>query len=215
MGATLVITGRNEERLSATLSSLEGSGHIALPGNLCDENSIEGIVEGCPKLDAAFFCAGITDTTLVKFMTQEKLNRVFDINLFSQILLTKSLLARKKINKGASLVYMSSYGAEKVTPGLGIYSASKMALNAFMHAVALETAPRHIRANSIMPMMVETELVRNISTISEEELQVDRAKYPFGYGKPEDVAFAAIYLLSDASRWVTGSVIKMDGGRTL
>lgn len=215
MGANVVITGRNEERLADTLNSLEGNGHSSISIDLCNESDIQDLVNSCPKLDGAFFCAGITDTTLVKFMTIEKIERVFSINLFSQIILTKTLLAKKKLNKGASLVYMSSYGAEIVTPGLGIYAASKMGINAFVHAVALENASRHIRANSIMPMMVETELVKNISTISEEEMQADRAKYPFGYGRPEDVAYAAIYLLSDASQWVTGSCIKMDGGSTL
>lgn len=215
MGATLVITGRNEERLNETLSALDGEGHQAVAADLTNEEDIKRLVEETQSLDGVFFCAGVTDTTLVKFMTREKIMRVMDVNFISPALLTKQLLSKKKINKGASLVYMSSYGAEKVTPGLGIYAASKMGVNALTHAVGIEMASRHIRANSIMPMMVKTELVDNITTISKEEIEKDEAKYPFGYGKPEDVAFAAIYLLSDASRWVTGTQIRMDGGSTL
>lgn len=115
----------------------------------------------------------------------------------------------------ASLVYMSSMGAEEVTLGLGIYAASKSGLNAMVRAVANELSARKIRANSIMPMMVKTELVDHITTISKEELEKDEAKYPLGYGTPQDVAYAAIYLLSDASKWITGSFVKMDGGSTL
>lgn len=215
MGAKLVITGRDEERLNATLECLEGKGHARIVADLIEEEAIHLLVESIPVLDGVFFCAGVTDTTLIKFLNKEKIDRVFSINFVSPVLLTKVLVQKKKINKMASLVYMSSMGAEEVTLGLGIYAASKSGINAMVLAIANELSAKKIRANSIMPMMVKTELVDNITTISKEDLEKDEAKYPLGYGKPEDVAYAAIYLLSDASRWVTGSFIKMDGGSTL
>ena len=131
------------------------------------------------------------------------------------MMMTKWLIKKKKLNPSASLVYMSSMGAEEVTKGLGIYAASKAALNSFMRAVANELSSRKIRANSIMPMMVQTELVESLTTLSMDDIAKDEAKYPLGYGTPIDIAYAAIYLLSDASRWITGSIIKMDGGSTL
>jgi NAD(P)-dependent dehydrogenase (short-subunit alcohol dehydrogenase family) len=131
------------------------------------------------------------------------------------MLLTKWLVKKKKIQAGASLVYMSSYGAEVVTPGLGIYAASKGAVNSFMRTIATELSARKVRSNSIMAMMGQTELMDTLGSFSKEDFEKDEAKYPLGYGKPEDVAFAAIYLLSDASKWITGSIIKMDGGSTL
>ena len=157
----------------------------------------------------------MTDTTLIKFLNKEKIDRVFDINFVSPVLLTKALVQKKKINKMASLVYMSSMGAEAVAPGLGIYAASKNAINSMAKTVALELVNRLIRVNTIMPSMVKTELLETLTSFSKEDLAKDEAKYPLGYGKPEDVAYAAIYLLSDASRWITGSFIKMDGGSTL
>lgn len=215
MGANLIITGRNSQRLQETLDGLEEGNHQMMCADLTVEQDLKTLVVGCPLLDGVFLCAGIVDTTLVKFYNQTKLQMVFDTNYFSVALLTKELLSKKKLNKGASLVYMSSYGAEKVEPGLGIYSASKMAINALVLTVAKENVARKIRANAIMPMMIDTEMTQNNDSLSQEDMQKDMSKYPFGYGKPEDVAYAAIYLLSDASRWMTNSYIKMDGGSNL
>ena len=215
MGAKLIICGRNEERLNDTFSKLEGDGHQKFVGELTNETTLVSFIDEVCTLDGVFFCAGVTDTTLTKFIDHEKIGRVFSINIESPMLMTKWLVKKKKLNTSASLVYMSSMGAEEVTKGLGIYAASKAALNSFMRSVANELSTRKIRANSIMPMMVQTELVENITTLSKEDLAKDESKYPLGYGKPEDIAYAAIYLLSDASKWVTGSVIKMDGGSTL
>lgn len=215
MGAKLVITGRNEDRLNDTLLSLEGEGHLKFAGDLTEDKAMEALMEQLPPLNGVFFCAGVTDTTPAKFIDEEKIERVFGINIKSPMLLTKWLVKKKKIQASASLVYMSSYGAEVVTPGLGIYAASKGAVNSFMRTIATELSARKIRANSIMAMMVQTELMETLGSISKEDFQKDEEKYPLGYGKPEDVAFAAIYLLSDASKWITGSIIKMDGGSTL
>ena len=215
MGAKLVITGRNRERLNDTLSNLEGEGHWIFAGDLTEDKTIEALMERLPQLDGVFFCAGVTDTTPAKFIDEEKIERVFNINIISPMLLTKWLVKKKKIQASASLVYMSSYGAEVVTPGLGIYAASKGAVNSFMRTIATELSARKVRANSIMAMMVKTELIDTLGSLSKEDIEKDEAKYPLGYGKPEDVAFAVIYLLSDASKWVTGSIIKMDGGSTL
>lgn len=215
MGATLVITGRNQERLNDTLANLEGEGHLMFAGDLTEDAAMEALMEQMPPLNGVFFCAGVTDTTPAKFIDEDKIERVFSINIKSPMLLTKWLVKKKKIQAGASLVYMSSYGAEVVTPGLGIYAASKGAVNSFMRTIATELSPRKVRANSIMAMMVKTELIDTLGSLSKEDIEKDEAKYPLGYGKPEDVAFAVIYLLSDASKWVTGSIIKMDGGSTL
>lgn len=215
MGAKLIITGRNSERLQKTYEQLAGDSHLQYTADLCKDSDIDALVNACPALDGVFFSAGVTDTTLVKFMKREKISEILDINLMSPTVLTRQLLSKKKLNRTASLVYMSSYGAEQVEIGLGIYAASKAGLNAMVHAIAKEVVGREIRANSIMPMMVKTELVDTLSTLSKDDLNKDEARYPLGYGNPVDIAYAAIYLLSDASRWITGTQIRMDGGSTL
>lgn len=222
-GARVVLTARNEERLQETLAvmnegvNVEGvkEEHLIVPAELCEQEEINRLVDAMPELDGAFLCAGVSDTTPVKYMTSEAIQRVLSINLEAPMLLTQRLLLKKKIRKGASLVYMSSMGAEQVTPGLGIYAASKNGLNAFMRAVAAEQASRKVRANAVMAGMVKTELIESLSQLTEEDIKRDEAKYPLGYGAPEDVANAVIYLLSDASKWMTGSVIKLDGGSSL
>lgn len=215
LGAKVIITGRHVERLNDTFSKLEGQSNIQIVADLIEEEDMATLVNQIPDLDGVFLCAGITDTTPVKFINKEKILNVFNINYIAPVLLVKLLLSKKKIKKAASLVFMSSLGVEELTPGLGIYASSKSGLNVMMRAFANELSSRKIRANSIMPMMVKTELVTNITMISSEELAKDEEKYPFGYGTPEDIAYAVIYFLSDASKWVTGSVLKMDGGSTL
>lgn len=215
MGATIIISGRNKERLNNTYIKLKGDNHLQITADLTSEDELNNIIKILPNLDGVFLCAGITDTTPVKFINRNKILKVFEINFIAPVLLIRNLLTAKKINKGASLVFMSSLGGEQVKSGLGIYASSKEALNAVMRAYANELSNRKIRANSIMPMMVKTELVENITILSPHDLAKDEAKYPLGYGTPEDIAYAAIYLLSDASKWVTGTKIKMDGGSTL
>lgn len=223
-GASVVLTGRNLSRLEETLKQIEDlrlknedfkSEHLMIAAELCEQEEINRLVDALPELDGAFLCAGVSDTTPVKYMNSEAIERVLSINLEAPMLLTQRMLLKKKIKKGASLVYMSSMGVEQVTPGLGIYAASKSGLNAFMRAVATEQASRMVRANAIMAGMVKTELIDTLSQLSEEDIKRDETKYPLGYGKPEDVANAVIYLLSDASSWMTGGVIKIDGGASL
>ena len=214
-GAQVILTARNVDRLKETFSQLVGDGHLLIPTELCEPEELNRMVDALPELDGVFFCAGVSDTTPVRFITNDAIQRVLSINLESPMMLTQRLLQKKKIRKGASLVYMSSMGAEQVTPGLGIYAVSKSGVNAFMRAVALEQAGRKVRANAIMAGMVKTELIGTLTQLSEEDLKRDEAKYPLGYGTPEDVSNAVIYLLSDASKWMTGSIIKLDGGSSL
>jgi NAD(P)-dependent dehydrogenase (short-subunit alcohol dehydrogenase family) len=216
MGATVIITGRNTERLKETFEQLDNTKqNISVAGDLTDESFVSDFVSSISSVDGVVFCAGISDRTLIKFASKEKLMRVLDLNLFSQVSLIRELLKRKKINKNASLVFVSSIGAYKVTPGLGIYSAAKSGLISIMKGVAIELYSRNIRANAILPSMVKTPIINTDGSISSEDLVKDEAKYPLRYGEPEDVAYSIVYLLSDATKWMTGSEIVIDGGRSL
>ncbi|MBQ7332405.1 MAG: SDR family oxidoreductase, partial [Opitutales bacterium] len=106
-------------------------------------------------------------------------------------------------------------GPRTVHIGNSNYAASKGALSSFMKGTALELAPQKIRANAILPGMTETPLIHS-SSITEEQLNADRSNYPLQrYGKPEEIAYAAVYLLSDAAAWTTGTELVIDGGFTL
>jgi NAD(P)-dependent dehydrogenase (short-subunit alcohol dehydrogenase family) len=217
LGAKLVITARNEQRLSETLHQLYGEGHMMFLADLSETAQIEELVNQLPKIDGVACNAGVAITQVVSFYKEEEIERVFKTNTFSMMMLTKFLLKKKKINKGGSIVYTASIG-NVYSAGVanGIYGASKCAIDGFMRTAALELATKGIRCNSVNPGMVETAIIDTNARITAEQFEEDKKKYPLGrYGKPEDIAYAIIYLLSDASAWVTGTALKIDGGTTI
>ncbi|MDR3056582.1 MAG: SDR family oxidoreductase [Prevotella sp.] len=216
MGATIIITARNKARLAETFSNLSGIGDQQIIADLTDENQISYLVDNLPKLDGCIFCAGIGKTLVLQSSEKSDITEVFESNTFAHILLTQLLVQKKHLNKNASLVYISSVSGGKIGYiGGGLYGASKGAIEGFIKGTALELAGRGIRLNSVSPAMIETPILDN-SEISEEQLIEDKKRYPLKrYGKPEEVAYAVIYLLSDASVWVTGSNLLIDGGYTL
>lgn len=215
LGATCVITGRNEERLNETLSQMVGERHTLIVADITTQEGIDLLVEKTPSLDGLVNNAGITKEKPIKFYKQEDLDSIFQTNAFAPMLIVKSLLKKKKINEGGSIVFVSSVAAFFSTLGNGIYGSSKAALMAYMHYAARELGVKNIRANSIHPGMVETPLIRG-GAISEADLEKDMARYPLGrYGKPEEIAHAIIYLLSDGAAWVTGTSLTIDGGISL
>jgi NAD(P)-dependent dehydrogenase (short-subunit alcohol dehydrogenase family) len=216
MGARLVITGRNEVRLSETFSMLNGGEHKQICADLTSSVEIERLVESLPKLDGLVSNAGIANPLVLQLTEEKDVNDILNINALVPIHLTRLILQHKKLNKRASLVYISSINGNNCAYiGSSIYAASKSALTGFMKGVALELAPRGIRANCINPGMIETDLLKS-GSIGEDELEKDRLRYPLKrYGKPEEVANAAVYLLSDATQWITGTSLLIDGGYTL
>lgn len=215
MGANIVILGRNEERLNETFNMLvEGDNHKIL-GDLTKPEDLEKIAIECPELDGLVNNAGIGHTSLVRFIKQQDVEKVFQTNTFAPILLTKELLKKKRIKKGGSIVFTASIAAFSNALGNSLYSASKAAICAYMRSCAKELSDKLIRANAICPGMVETKLIRG-GALSEDDLIKDMANYPLKrYGHPEEIAFAAIYLLSDASAWITGTSMIIDGGKLL
>jgi len=216
MGAVIILTGRNETRLSETYSMLEGHDHQQICADLTIQNEMDKLIELLPKLDGIVSVAGTAKPLVLQQTDKEDVNEIMQINTFVPIHLTRLVLQHKKLNKGASLIYISSINGNNCAYiGSSIYAASKSALTGFMKGVALELAPRGIRANCINPGMIDTDLLKS-GSIGQDELEKDRLKYPLKrYGKPEEVAYAAVYLLSDATKWITGSSLLIDGGYTL
>ena len=212
MGAQVIITGRNEDRLLHTMDSLYGEGNIQIAADLTEEASLAALVDGVPQLDGIVHCAGIGHRKPCKAITADDIATVMNANFNAAVMLQTSLLAKKKISKGASIVFVSSRAAEIPTVANALYSASKGALKSYAKCLSLELAPRAIRVNCICPAMVWTPLILK-DGVTEEELQAEQAKYPLKrYGQPEDIANLAVFLLSDASSWMTGSCIDITGG---
>lgn len=215
-GASCILSARNQSRLTETQQSLGEGNHESIIADLSTEVGVSKLIDTLPQLDGVVCCAGIVETKLLKFCEKTDLDNLFNTNAFSVIRIVRELVQKKKLNKGASIVIISSIsGVRCGYLGGSIYGATKGALEGFIKAVALELAPRKIRVNSIMPGMVETNLMSD-SQINTEQLLTDMQKYPLKrYGKPEEVGYAAIYLLSDATVWMTGSSLLIDGGYTL
>lgn len=212
MGATVVLTGRNQMKLDETLTQLEEGEHRIIVADLTDAESMSRMVGELPALDGVVHCAGIGQRVLCKMATEHDVDSVIDSNFKAPILLQTELLKQKKIRKGASIVFIASMAIWSPSVGNAFYSASKGAIVSYANCLALELAPRNIRVNCISPAMVWTDLVFQ-NGVEEDQLKEDESRYPLKrYGQPEDIANLAVYMLSDASTWMTGSNVKISGG---
>lgn len=217
MGASLIITGRNEERLEETYRQLEGENHLKIVADMTKYEDIETIVHEIPQIDGFSNNAGITQVVLVKHIKQSSLENILSTNTIAPILLTQLLIKNGKMKKDGSIVFTSSLsGNYCVHYGEGMYAASKGAISGFAKGAALDLSKSYIRVNSVCPGIINTNLFETNSVLTKEELEEKQKYFPLKrFGQPEDVAYAVIYFLSDASSWVTGADIKIDGGYTL
>lgn len=220
MGAKVVLVARNESRLSETLSMMSGVGHLSIAQDLTDFSAIPDfvklIVEKVGPLDGILHCAGISNTEPLKLVDSERLNEFFDSNVFGAILLTREVCKIKNVNKqGASVVFFSSVAALVGESCKCAYSLTKGALISGMRSLAVEYAKKNIRFNSVSPGVIETPINANQEYLNNPELRAQfESKHLLGLGQCTDISNACIYLLSDASRWVTGHNLVVDGGYT-
>lgn len=213
MGAAVILTGRDSVRLQETRDRLNGQCENVIQADLTVADDVDNLIKSLPPLDGAVLCAGNSTTLPLQFGSREKFDEMFDVNFFAPVELLRLMYKKKVLQKGASVVLIASIGGtHSFMPGNGVYGASKAALNSVMKYAAREYASRKIRVNSICPGMVDTPLIHR-GTITEEQLAEDAKRYPLGrYGIPEDIANGVIYLLSDASSWLTGHDLVIDGG---
>lgn len=214
MGANIVLTARNEERLKQTLSEMEGEGrHVIIPADLSDEDAIKSLVEQVPVLNGVVHNAGVGNRVLCKAAKKSDIDEVITPNVYGPILLQRHLLKKKKVAKEGSIVIIASRASQAPSVGNALYAASKGAILGYSKVLALELAPQKIRVNSICPAMVWTELIAKDAEMLGADYNAIQEKYPLKrFGKPEDIAYLTIYLLSNASSWMTGSSIDITGG---
>lgn len=215
MGARVIITARNKERLQETYDLLEGNENKMIIADLTQNNELDLLVKQIGYIDGLVLCAGKSCTLPVLFSTREKFNEVYEVNFFSQLELLRLLAKKKCLKQNSSVVVIISIGGTgRWTPGNAIYGSSKAALKSMVQYYALELASKKIRVNGICPGMVETPLIHQ-GALSQEQLEEDMNQVPLKrYGQPIDVANGSIYLLSEASQWITGQSIVIDGGLT-
>jgi NAD(P)-dependent dehydrogenase (short-subunit alcohol dehydrogenase family) len=216
LGASVTIVGRDIKKLEETISLLTGIGHKMYSLDLSNSSNIDQLIIESTAYDGVVFNAGIVEYLPVKFLNDEKINAVFSTNFDSNVILSQKLLKKKLLNKKASLVFISSISSKLGISGTAMYATSKAALSAFSKVLASELASQGIRSNSICPGIVKTAMTEKANDVaSEEEMKKAASEYPLGYGEPADVAGLVMYLLSDISKWMTGSDLIIDGGLTL
>lgn len=219
MGATVVLNGRNEVRLRETYGQLEGEGHIIIPTDLSTQEGIDSLVEKCPLLNGVVHSAGIPKICGVKHLSRSIIEDVVNVNEIAPILLTSGLLKKKKIQKKASIVFISSLaGVFTTNIGEAPYATTKSAISGFSKSAAYELAAQGTRVNAICPGMVVTHMVTsgNPDFDNEDTVKEMLSRYPMKrFGTPEDIANGVVFLLSDASSWMTGTNMVIDGGYSL
>lgn len=209
-----MLTGRNEAHLTETLDQLEGNGHQAFAGDLTEEDFIRKLSKDVPELDGLVHCAGIVGPTPAKFIRREDIQKMLGINYEAPVLLTASILQRKKLKNGGSIVLMSSVVTRSPYFGGTLYSGAKGAIETYCKTLALELVDRKIRVNCLSPGLVSTPMITDPAKeenpeIVEDSLKRYIAKYPMGVGEAKDVANTVVFLLADESAWISGTNIDM------
>jgi NAD(P)-dependent dehydrogenase (short-subunit alcohol dehydrogenase family) len=215
-GANVIICGRNEIALNHLLEKMPGGNHRKIVGDLTTPEGITAVIEECAGLDGFVHSAGIVVPFPIQFLSKKKIEETFTINYVAAVEIVSNLLKQKKFNQGASLIFLSSISSQNPFKGGALYTGSKAALESFARTVAIEFAPKKIRANCISPAMVKTRVYDEMKkNVEKNTVEQHLMKYPLGVGRPEDVANAILFLLSDASKWITGINLIMDGGLLL
>ncbi len=217
-GAKVVLSDLNEDKLNEVVKELEGEGHVIITCDLSMEDSIAQLVENCPILDGFSNNVGVSKSIFMKFVSQKALTEAATINTFGPALLLQKLVRKKKFSKKASVVFTTSVsGVYTVHYGDSVNAMSNGAINAFAKAAALDLGAQGIRVNCVNPSVVVTENTFSGSLLTEEEIKEKQAYFPLQkrFGNPDDISMPIVFLLSDASSWITGAKIPIDGGYTL
>lgn len=215
VGGNMLVVGRNKERLQETFNQLTSTDNQQIVFDLQNREEIPSLVDRLPILDGVVMSAAIFDTTVVHHIREERMIQLFETNTYCNIVLIQQLLKKKKIRPSGSIVFISSVASYRPYKGNALYSATKGAVNSFSKVLALELSTRKIRVNCLHPGIIKryTGLREGAISISEQEKEEERI--PLGFGTPDDIAYAAVFLLSDESRWITGTDMIVDGGQSI
>ncbi|HRQ48891.1 MAG TPA: SDR family oxidoreductase [Agriterribacter sp.] len=215
-GGKVIGVARREDRLNEMVKELGEANASFINADLSADAGIEKVIAGVPEIDGLVYAAGISKLSPLKFIKRQMLEEVMNVNYFSMVLLLAGITRYKKLkrNTGSSVVLISSIAQQIGSKSSLLYTGSKGAMSAAGRVIANELSLQKIRVNTIEPGMVQTAMASELEDmLSKEAIEKDREKYPLGYGTPEDVANAAVFLLSDASKWMTGQSLTLDGGR--
>jgi NAD(P)-dependent dehydrogenase (short-subunit alcohol dehydrogenase family) len=219
-GAKLILQGRDIVRLNETKAMCTDSEkHITVSLNFLKEKVedaffLDRILKEQAPISGLIYAAGVSPTLPFKTLKKQQIVEVFQLNLFYVIELIQKILKRGiRSENGMSIVLISSVLSETGEKGKSLYGMTKSSLVALVKSLALEYAGNQIRFNAISPGVVNSPLSNNsLYRQNEKSMKAVIEQHPLGLGETEDVANAALYLISDASKWVTGTNLIIDGG---
>lgn len=214
MGANVILNGRNVSRLEETLRMMcDVEKHHIISADLTDEEQVKALIERCPVIDGVACCAGVANMNPFAFISQEEMERIFQINCFAPVMLVNRLLKAKKLSKGSSVVFVSSVDGPKIVhAGNSVYSGSKSALVGLARNMAIDLAGKKIRVNCVLPGTTDTPMIHTGSA-TDDSLAETAKSFPMKrFAQPAEIANAIIFLLSDAASYITGTEITVDGG---
>lgn len=218
LGAVTYLLGRNIDKLNESVNLMKGffKGEIISKDITCEED-LNKVIDILPSLDGLSYNIGYNKTSTIKFLKPDNITKILDVNVMGAVNLVRNLIVRKKFNRGASIVFTTSLsGIYSVHYGDSLNAISKGALNAFAKSAALDLSSQGIRVNCVNPGIISTEAAFKGTILTEEEMLEKQKFFPLKrFGNPLDVAYAVIYLLSDASTWITGINMPVDGGYLL
>ena len=221
LGASIIVTARNEQRLLEVYSKLDTSTsqvHKMVLADLDSDDGLKTLIDQIDEVNGVSSNVGIAPgATPIKFISDEAVEKVWQVNTLSQVRLIRDLCKKKKIKKNSSIVFTASVGGVTAfNIGNSVYGMSKAALDSFMKFCAVDLSSRGIRCNAVCPGMIKTPMNDGAGAINDEDYKKDMEHYLLKrYGKPEEVAWATAFLLSDASSFITGVSLLVDGGLSI
>lgn len=219
LGGKVFLVGRNMERLEETRNQMTGEGHVTIPFDLSNFNATEewfqAITSSHGPFDGLVHSAGIRSTLPLRTIREADYSHIMDINVKAAVALAKSFCKKGSYREGSSIVMLSSIMGIVGQTAVSLYSLSKGALISFVKSLAIEVSAKRIRVNCVAPGLVETEMSQKVqSSLLIEQVKSIESKHPLGFGLPRDVANAVVFLLADTGRWITGTILVVDGGYT-
>ncbi len=215
MNGRVIAVARRGELLEKLVSEL-GPGNSFFAADIINSEELTNLVAHIEPIDGLVHAAGIVKLAPLKFYNEALMDEIRKVGYDSIVHLMNMLVKNKKLNKESSVVMVSSIGGMFGSKANGIYAGVKGALLAISRVWANELAANRIRVNCVAPGMVRTAIADTFADqVSDEAVSVDEKKYPLGYGEPQDVAYPIAFLLSDGAKWITGSTLVIDGGRTV